>query len=108
MPENETKINHTPLPWTIEESVSGFRNLLATKDEFIARVDKNELAEVNESNAQFICCAVNSHYALLEAAKDFVNKVETGRARSVDSYKKFKEAIQKAEIKENFNEQNGS
>ncbi len=37
---------------------------------------------------------------LLEAAKDFVNKVETGRARSVDSYAKFKAAIQKAEATE--------
>ncbi len=35
---------------------------------------------------------------LLEAAKDFVNKVETGRARSVDSYAKFRAAIAKAEI----------
>ncbi len=35
---------------------------------------------------------------LLEAAKDFVNKVETGRARSKDSYAKFKAAIAKAEI----------
>ncbi len=34
---------------------------------------------------------------LLEAAKDFVDKVETGRARSKDSYAKFKAAIKKAE-----------
>lgn len=27
------------------------------------------------------------------AAKDFVNKVETGRARSTDSYNKFKAAL---------------
>ena len=35
--------------------------------------------------------------ALLVAAKDFVEKVESGRARSVDSYAKFKAAIAKAE-----------
>jgi len=33
---------------------------------------------------------------LLEAALDFVNKVETGRAKSTDSYNKFKVAIAKA------------
>ncbi len=34
---------------------------------------------------------------LLEAAKDFVRKVDEGRARSVDSYTKFKDAIAQAE-----------
>lgn len=31
---------------------------------------------------------------MLEAIRDFTNKVDTGRARSVDSYSKFKVAIE--------------
>lgn len=39
----------------------------------------------------------HNHYSeLLEAAQDFINKVDTGRARSTDSYNKFKAAINKA------------
>lgn len=34
---------------------------------------------------------------LLAAAKDFVNKVDTGKARSTDSYNKFKSAIEAIE-----------
>jgi len=34
-----------------------------------------------------------SHDALVEAAEDFVAKVERGEARSVDSYAKFKAAL---------------
>ncbi len=39
----------------------------------------------------------NAAPELLEVAKDFVDKVESGRARSKDSYAKFKAAIAKAE-----------
>ncbi len=38
----------------------------------------------------------NAAPLLLEAALDFVNKVDEGRARSTDSYNKFKNAINKA------------
>lgn len=30
---------------------------------------------------------------LIDAAKDFIEKVDTGRARSTDSYNKFKRAL---------------
>lgn len=33
------------------------------------------------------------HAELAEAARDFIRKVDTGRARSVDSYNKFKKAL---------------
>jgi len=33
--------------------------------------------------------------ALRVAARDFIEKVESGRARSVDSYRKFKAALER-------------
>ncbi len=54
--------------------------------------DGPEWREEIEANAALIAAAPE----LLEAAIDFVNKVETGRARSKDSYAKFKAAIKKA------------
>lgn len=47
----------------------------------------------NEANARLIAAAPE----LLEAAKDFIRKVDEGRARSVDSYTKFSAAITKTE-----------
>jgi hypothetical protein len=44
------------------------------------------------ANAKLICAAPE----LLEACIDFVNKVESGAAKSTDSYAKMKAAISKA------------
>lgn len=39
--------------------------------------------------------APNKYNDLVEAAYDFINKVDNGKARSTDSYKKFKEVLLK-------------
>jgi hypothetical protein len=48
--------------------------------------------DVTRANAKLIAAAPE----LLQAALDFIGKVESGRARSTDSYNKFKAAVQKA------------
>jgi len=45
-----------------------------------------------QANATLICASQD----LLQAAIDFVDKVESGKAKSTDSYNKFKAAINKA------------
>ncbi len=81
---------HTPGPWRVRR-----KNTLY--DFTIADVDDNWKVTANgpsePGNARLIAAAPE----LWEAAIDFVNKVETGRARSKDSYAKFKAAIAKAE-----------
>lgn len=52
----------------------------------------NKMTEQCIADAQLISAAPE----LLEAALDFVNKVDEGRATSTDSYNKFKQAINKA------------
>lgn len=42
--------------------------------------------------------AITATPDLIDAALDFVNKVDTGRAKSTDSYNKFKAALKKAGI----------
>lgn len=59
-------------------------------------------------NASAIVSAVNNTYGaginpeaitdLLKAAQDFVSKVEEGKAKSKESYSKFKAAIEKAKL----------
>lgn len=39
---------------------------------------------------------IDAHYGpLIDAAEDFIGKVDSGRARSTDSYNKFKRALGK-------------
>lgn len=47
-----------------------------------------------EANAKLICAAKD----LLIACKNFVKKVETGKAKSNDSYSEMKKAIEKATL----------
>jgi hypothetical protein len=49
-----------------------------------------------KENAEMVCEALNmvsKANALESAAKDFIKKVDEGRARSTDSYNKFKKAL---------------
>lgn len=54
--------------------------------------DNLDGTEEDSANAKLVAAAPE----LLEAAIDFVRKVESGLAKSTDSYNKFKSAINKA------------
>lgn len=82
--------------------VGGIPIGVGTKDE-VSRITCNSLLpdsdedwekekEVTEADMRLYAASPD----LLKAAMDFVNKVDTGKARSTDSYNKFKAAINKA------------
>lgn len=82
--------------WLIDdEEENGVFIKTESGDGAICRVYTNNRVikglEGNE-NAKLIAASPD----LLQAAIDFVNKVDKGRARSTDSYNKFKAAIRKA------------
>jgi len=81
--------------------VSGIPIGVGTRDE-VSRITCNSLLpdsdedwekekEVTEADMKLYAASPD----LLQAAIDFVNKVDEGRARSTDSYNKFKAAIDK-------------
>ena len=76
----------TPTPWAIFKAGIGEEN-----GDGIASLWRE--GEEREANAALIVRAVNTHEALVKAAEDFVAKVDSGRARSRDSYAKFKAAL---------------
>jgi len=67
----------------------------------IARTDREFLVDTNPADADHIVACWNvceeigpkSVLAVIAAAKDFVQKVDEGRARSTDSYNKFSKAL---------------
>jgi hypothetical protein len=78
--------------WVLSEQYCGsIATVDWSKDRSIDNGDNPPLDEAI-ANAHLIAAAPE----LLKAALDFVEKVDDGRARSTDSYNKFKQAINKA------------
>lgn len=88
---------HTPGPWRLDKRAScavvgeGGR-MVASTSVHTSNTDDGEHVNENEANARLIAAAPE----LLKAAECFVAKVESGRARSADSYAQFKAAIARA------------
>lgn len=73
--------------------VGNFRASVWRTKKFGNEVGSTLIADVeNVQDADLIAAAPD----LLQAAIDFIEKVESGRARSTDSYNKFKLAVNKA------------
>ena len=88
---NHSKMSqkHTPGPWRLRELIDSSHAIYGEGEYDLIFPKFGDI----DANSALIVAAPD----LLEAAIDFVNKVETGRARSRDSYAKFKTAIAKAE-----------
>jgi hypothetical protein len=61
----KTKTHHTPTPWRYNPSQGLDREIIRHFGEVVGKIEKRE-------DAEFIVRAVNSHEALLEAAKEFM------------------------------------
>ena len=80
MKNNKEVTAHTPTPWRLGHYQNGGRTLVrddGKKVENILTIDSS----VKEHNAEFIVRAVNSHAALLEAAKRAFRELNEIRAR---------------------------
>lgn len=95
--------DHTPTPWTLN---SGYNKIGAPVFE-IKDVEGFTLLAVRggviptSRDAEFIIRAVNSHEALLEAAKDLLNKltfegVATTRKQRIEAERKLRSVIAQA------------
>lgn len=85
----------TPGPWAVmTDDFDGHCVINPTSDFGIEFIAKNiqQGYDDGEADANLIAAAPD----LLEAAIDFIEKVDTGRARSTDSYNKFKLAVHRA------------
>lgn len=87
---NEPKQTHTPTPWEYKDgSFLGVGNFFGSQE-----------------NAEFIVRAVNSHYALLEAAKISLDYLESdyigsnGKDLSNGDIKRIKQTVSQAEGKQ--------
>ena len=97
---------HTPEPWGVWLNPDG-GNLEMITDDGLARHIVYVVGNTHEAKANGrrivacvnACAGINPEAVpnLLEAAKDFIYKVDEGRAFSVKSYAKFSAAIAKAE-----------
>lgn len=101
----------TPTPWNFTWDDNGFHFVWADERmprPYICATGRSDPDDINESNAKAIVSAINNTYGaginpeaitdLLKAAQDFVSKVEEGKAKSKESYSKFKAAIEKAKL----------
>ena len=83
---------HTPGPWTFyDDTASTGRIEIVALGKTVARIYRS-VPEEDLPNARLIAAAPD----LLEAAIEFVRKVECGEGRSTKSYAQFKAAIAKA------------
>jgi len=83
-------MEHTAGPWVINEN--GDEIIRADHGDLVAFVEG-----IEQKDLKFIVRACNSHDELLAACKEFVRKVECGKARSKRSYAQMKAAIAHAE-----------
>jgi hypothetical protein len=71
--QKESKAGHTPTPWTLDSNKNRFnapRIVSAEHNELLADLyETNHIGTDSAHNAEFIIRAVNSHEALLRAAK---------------------------------------
>ena len=88
-------MKHTPTPWELR-IVKGCGCGHHKEHTNIIMGNGKQIPGLNHSDAEFIVRACNNHYALLDALKEFINRVEIGEVRSKRTYKKFKELIAKA------------
>lgn len=88
---NTTVEKFTPGPWHSENTDDGKTALIYQGKERIADVDLDHNQD-GEANAKLIAAAPD----LYAACKEFIRKVETGEARSTESYVQMKAAIKKA------------
>jgi hypothetical protein len=93
--KTKEEVKHTPTPWSAElnDGTWDIRHANGT----VAMLDKYD-DETEQANAAFIVRAVNSHAALLEAAKEIVQDIREDNDLG-DTFKKLVEAIALAEGK---------
>ncbi len=84
---------HTPGPWRLRKMRNDTYAVYGEGEYDIIFPTLLYAGKTAQANAALIVAAPE----LWEAAIDFVDKVESGRARSKDSYAKFKAAIKKVE-----------
>src|SRR6185436_18843022 len=87
--QTETNVQHTPTPWHIQKRISGDQ-MFEIYTEGIEEVEAKVALAFEKEDAAFIVRAVNSHEALVEAAK---------RVRSVLN-DEGKEILTKAEMEQ--------
>ncbi len=91
------KFEGTPTPWGVREGFSG--TFVESAKETIEKAYGQEILaddywddDWKKHDANLVAAAPD----LLAFALDFIDKVESGRARSTDSYNKAKIAVKKA------------
>lgn len=105
-----TEPKHSPLPWGVESTenhlwIGPMRADGMKVNELVTAIDchgeyKLPSRENRKANAELIVTAVNSHSHLLEsnrrlveAIQHFIDKVDKGQARSVNSYREFVDVL---------------
>jgi len=93
---NKLEFKGTDGKWTLTTNpleIGNFKSSVWSTNKFGEEIGSELIADVEKNeNAHLIAAAPD----LLKAAIDFLEKVESGRARSTDSYNKFKSAVYKA------------
>lgn len=95
-----TIMRHTKLPWKVEKisPKSEYTNIIDEDGEEICSMDYRDYTNIDQGNAEFIVKACNSHYELLEVAKELLfNSDNDGYwATNIELLRnKAREAIQK-------------
>jgi hypothetical protein len=88
---------HTIGPWDVSTHADNDEIVIRSPKGIIANLDCDRPYDLitkseSEANAKLMAAAKD----LLQACTEFCEKVESGKARSVKSYKQMKEAIKKA------------